>query len=43
MRWPASRLAAALAARRGVPVREVPAPLLKEALRDQGAVIDPPA
>jgi hypothetical protein len=35
--------AAAIAVKRGVPVREVPAPLLKDALRAQGAIVDPPA
>jgi len=35
--------AAALAAQRGLPVRDIPVPILKDALRIQGALIDPPA
>jgi hypothetical protein len=35
--------AAALAVRSGVPVRDVPAPTLKAALRTHGAIVDPPA
>jgi FAD dependent oxidoreductase len=36
-------VAAALAVRHGLPLRDAPPARLKEALRGQGAVVDPPA